>query len=147
MAAKPYSLRVDDDTLRRLNEEAAHYRVAPRTLAQEILEEGVRMRRHPGIAFVERAGGRMPALSHRPRLRIHDIVRTVRASSNLKEAADYLDLTLTDLEKAMRYYAEFRAQIDAEIQEMDEEAERAEREFWEAKSLARPEDADAAPPR
>lgn len=105
------------------------------------------MRRHPGIVFVQRAGGRMPALSHRPRLRIHDIVRTARGSTDLAEAADHLSLTVPEVETGLRYYAEFRAEIDSEIEQMDREAERAEREYRATQALNRRGGADAAPPR
>ena len=116
MPMQPYSLRLGPETIRQLSEEAGRLRVPARTLAQELVEEGLRLRRHPGISFIERASGRRAALTKRPRLSVAQVVQSVRASADLAEAAAYLDLSVSDLERALDYYADFTAEIDAEIE-------------------------------
>lgn len=137
MERKPYSLRLDAGTVRRLSEDAARLRMPARTFAQQLVEEGLRTRRHPIIRFVDRPGGRRAGLVRRPRLSIANIVETARGSDTLKEAADYLDLPLTDLQQALDYYAEFRDEIDAEIAERDRYADQEERAWREREGLLR----------
>ncbi len=129
--SRPYSLRLGAATIRRLAEEAGRLRVPPRTLAQELVEEGLRMRRHPTIRFVDRAAGRRASVAHRPRLSVGNVVETVRASRDLDEAADYLGLPRRDLDQVLDYYAEFRAEVDAEIERLQEIADREERAYRE----------------
>lgn len=138
---KPYSLRLGEGTLRRLAEEAARRRMPGRTLAQELVEEGLRMRRHPSITFVERGSGRRASLVRRPRLRVGNVVETVRLSKDLAEAAEYLDLTVGEVEEVLAYYAEYRDEIDDEIRWYQEFADREERAYRERERLT------AAPPR
>lgn len=129
MPSQPYSLRLDPATIRRLSEEAGRLRVPARTLAQDLVEEGLRMRRHPIVRFVDRAAGRRACLVRRPRLSVANVIQTVRVSTDLDEAADYLSLERSELERVLDYYAEFREEIDAEIQREREYAEREER-LW-----------------
>lgn len=136
MPSKPYSLRLDPTTIRRLSEEAARSRVPARTLAQDLVEEGLRMRGHPGIVFVTRAaGGRYASLGRYPRLKVANVVETVRVSTDLDEAADYLAVSRTELDAAMGYYAEFRDEIDAEIEREQGYADREERLWRERQGL------------
>lgn len=135
MPTKPFSLRLSGAAIARLSEEARRAGVAPRSLAQELVDEGLRMRRYPDIAFVTRASGRRAVLRKRPRLSIGQIVETMRASDNLPSAAEYLSLEVSDVERALAYYAEFRDEIDAEILRRREVAEREERLFRERERL------------
>ena len=139
MPSKPYSLRLDPTTIRRLSEEAGRVRVPARTLAQDLVEEGRRMRRHSIIRDLARAAGRRASGAHRPRLTVAAVVETVQDSTDLAEAAESLDLSVTDLERVLDYYAEFRDEIDAEIARRLEVADREERLFRERERLlARP---------
>lgn len=94
------------------------------------------MRAHPGIVFVTRPGGREAVLMHRPRLAVYQVVRTVKNSDSIEEAADYLSLPVTDVEGVLRYYVEFREEVDEEIRRDLEESERLERLWREQQSLA-----------
>ena len=132
--AKPYSLRLDGSTIHRLEEEAGRLRMPARTLAQDLVEEGLRMRRHPIIRFVERTSGRRAALVRRPRLSAANVIETVRASADLDEAADYLDLGRGELDQVLAYYAEFRDEVDAEIARAHEYAAREHRLWRERQS-------------
>jgi len=132
-ARRPFSLRLADDGIRSLQEEAARYRVAPRTLAQELLEEGLRMRRYPAIAFADRGGRRRAVFARFPRLRVAQAIETARASASLAEAGDYLAVPVADLEQAIDYYRAHRDEIDRELDLDRTESERAE-EAWRARS-------------
>ncbi len=129
MPSKPYSLRLDPATIRRLGEEAGRLRMPARTLAQDLVDEGLRMRRHPIVRFIDRAAGRRACLVRRPRLTVANVIETVRASTDLDEAAEYLDLQRGELDHVLAYYAEFRDDVDAEIERMHELATR-ERRLW-----------------
>lgn len=135
MPAKPYSLRLDPSTIRRLSEEAARGGVAARTLAQDLVEEGLRMRRHPTIAFVERPAGRRASLARRPRLSVAAVIETVQDSTDLDGAADSLSLERREVERVLDYYAAFRDEIDAEIERRQETADREERTWRERQGL------------
>ncbi len=133
--AKPYSLRLDPTTIRRLSEEAGRIGVPARTLAQDLVEEGIRMRRHPGIAFIDRAAGRRASLARRPRLAVAAVIETVQDSAGLDEAADSLSLDRREIDRVLAYYAEFREEVDAEIERRQEYADREERLWRERQSL------------
>lgn len=135
VAAKPYSLRLEPSTIRRLQEEAGRARVAARTLAQELVDEGLRMRRHPIVRFIDRAAGRRACLVRRPRLTVANVIETVRVSTDLDEAATYLDLRRSELDEVLEYYAEFRDEVDAEIDNMHEYAAREHRLWRERQGM------------
>ncbi len=122
-----FSLRADRNTLRGLEEEARRCGVAPRTLAERMIDEGVKMRRHPGIVFIERGGGRDAVLAGRPRLSIWQIVQTVRATKTRAAAAKWLSLDEASIDRAMAYAADYPSEIDRAINENDEAFERVKR--------------------
>jgi uncharacterized protein (DUF433 family) len=133
-----FSIRVKDSTVRALQEEAARYQTAPRTLAEQMVEEGVRMRRHPGIVFVEHAGGRRDAaLATRPRLSVWQIVGTVRASTSVAAAARYLSVEVPAVERALAYSKEHPDEIERQIAANDAETERVVRLYPSTTDLIR----------
>lgn len=120
-----FSIRVKDSIVRALREQAARYRTVPRTLAEQMVEEGVKMRQHPGIVFAERGTGRRDAvLAARPRLSVWQIVDTVNASTSIPAAASYLSLDVPAVERALAYHKEHRAEIDGQIAANDAAMER-----------------------
>src|SRR5713226_7897557 len=56
--SQPLSLRLPEETVVRLGAHASRRRLAPRTLAQRYVEEGLRMEDHPLIRFVDGVAGR-----------------------------------------------------------------------------------------
>lgn len=137
MATKPFSLRLHQKTITQLGAEASRRRVPPRALAQEILEEGLRMRRHPLITFVDKPWGRTAVLASRPRLRVAHIVETASQSASVEEAADYFNVTVAEVEAALDYYRDHRKDIDAEIAADTAAAEEGEKAFRERQALLR----------
>lgn len=85
------------------------------------------MRRHPGIVFVERGGGRDAVLAGHPRLSVWQIALTIRASRSIEAAARYLSLDVGSVERAAAYAAEYRDEIEAAIADNEAAFERAKR--------------------
>lgn len=132
-----FTMRAGRKTLRALEEEARRYRLPPRTLAETILEEGVRMRRHPGIVFVDRGGGRAAVLAGYPRLSVWQVVLTTRASRSLASAARYLNVDPSVVQRALAYAADYADDVEAAIRANEEAFERAKRLYPPAPKLAR----------
>lgn len=145
--SRPFSLRLSDDRRRALEEEAGRYRVAPRTLAQELIDEGLRMRRFPSLTFAVRGPRRAAVFAGAPRLRVSQAIETVQASASLEEAAEYLALSVREVEQAVAYYHAFQEEIDRELAEDRAYSERAEREWLEAQSTTRVSGPSAPAPR
>ena len=122
-----FTMRARRDSLRALEEEARRYHVPPRTLAETMLEEGIRMRRHPGVVFADRGGGRDAVLAGRPRLSIWQIAQVARGSRSRAAAARALSIDLSELQRALAYAVEYADEIDAAIRENDEAFERIQR--------------------
>lgn len=123
--SKPYSLRLDPTTIRQLSEEAARRRVPARTLAQELVEEGLRMRRHPGIVFRDGPAGRRPGLRRGPD--IWEVASTLRANDgSVAATAEVLALPEREIRIALAYYGDHAGEIDDWIRANEEEAARAE---------------------
>jgi hypothetical protein len=121
-------MRAQRRTLRALEEEARRYGVPPRTLAERMIEEGVKMRRHPGIVFVERGSGKRDAvLAGRPRLSVWMITQVVRGSRTRAGAAKWLSLDEASIDRAIAYAKEYPDEIEQAIRENDEAYERFER--------------------
>lgn len=135
--ARSYSVRLTERGIRSLAEEAARAHTAPRTLAQELIEEGLRMRRFPAIVFAVRGGRRAAVFAGAPRLRVSQAIETVEQSESLKDAAEYLALHPSAVEQAADYYREYREEIDREIEEDRAYSEQAEREWRERRSTMR----------
>lgn len=122
-----FTMRADRRTLRQLEEEARRYGLAPRTLAERMIEEGVKMRRHPGIVFIDRPGGRSAVLAGRPRLSVWQIVQAMRSSETRTAALKWLSLDEASLDRALAYAEEHSDEIEAAIRANDVAYERAER--------------------
>lgn len=122
-----FTLRAQRSTLRALDEEARRYGVPPRTLAERMIEEGVRMRRHPGIVFIDRGGGRDAVIAGRPKLSIWQVAQTVRANRTRAAAAKWLALDEASVDRAMAYAADHPDEIEAKIRQNDEAFERVKR--------------------
>lgn len=129
----PLSIRFDPVILDRLRRRARGIPGAtPSGLAQRLVDEGLRMVEHPGITFKDGPTGRRAALQLGPD--VWEIVKAVRELDERGEAAvtaaaDILNLSAEQVQVALRYYASFPQEIDAEVSLADEESEAAE-EAW-----------------
>src|SRR5206468_2840333 len=110
--SQPLSLRIPQATLERLGAHARRHRLAPRTLAQRYVEEGLRMDEHPLVRFLEGPAGRDAGLLG-TRLRVWQLIEVVRDNAgDVGAAADYLELPLGLLQAAVSYYGAFPEEID-----------------------------------
>ena len=126
------SFRLSSRTLELLGERAGETSESRNALAERLLDEGLRIDRHPLIRF--RTGGsglRRPALVG-TRVDIWQVIDTVRGEDgNVADAAEYLGLTEAMVRAAVDYYAAFAEEIDAyraeELAFAERERERSER--------------------
>jgi uncharacterized protein (DUF433 family) len=127
--ARPRSFRFSDALLTSLQERARERGESANALAERYLEEGLRREEHPLIAFREGAAGRRAALVG-TRLDVSQVIDTLRESANSADAtAEYLDIPEQYVRAAVRYYAEFRDEVDEWRERMQAIAEREE-EAW-----------------
>jgi len=99
-------------------------------LAERYLEEGLRRDTHPLIVFRDGAAGRRASLAG-ARVDVAQVVDTFFASGkDVEQAARYLLLPEPLVRAALRYYADYRDEIDTWRDRVQEIADR-EREAWE----------------
>lgn len=113
--ARPTSFRLSPDLLTRLEAEASAAGMTVSALVSELLEEGLRVRRFPGVAFRAGPAGRRAGLVAGPD--IWEIIRDVRSTSGRGEAkirrvAVNAGLTEAQVRLAVDYYTTFPDEID-----------------------------------
>jgi nitrogenase molybdenum-iron protein alpha/beta subunit len=127
MSSQP--IRIGAETLDALRQRSAQSGEPIVRLAQRYIDEGMRLDRHPGVAFREGPAGRRPVVVGGP-----DVWEVIAAARSAPERGDELIGALTErlgvpAEKiliAIRYYAEYPDEIDRWITMVDEEAEQLE---------------------
>ena len=86
--------------------------VAPRTLAQRYVEEGLRTDEHPLIRFADGPAGRRARLQGTG-LDVWEAILVVRNNDgNERVAAEYLRIPLGLVQAAVAYYGAYQAEID-----------------------------------
>jgi uncharacterized protein (DUF433 family) len=134
-AKKSVAFRFDPDTVRRLRERALLANAPQTALAERYIEEGLRGDEHPLISFREGAAGRRPALAG-TRLDVAEVIETIRQNDNsVEDAADYLEVPVAQVEACVRYYADYKEEIDAWIEHSRMSAQR-EHERWQRRRQA-----------
>lgn len=96
------------------------------------------MAEHPGIAFKDGPAGRRAALALGPDVwEVVSVAREVhnRGEKAVAEIAELMNLPAERAEIALRYYAAYPDEIDADIALRGEEARRAEQEWRERQRL------------
>ena len=126
---RPRSFRFPNTLLASLQRRAQERGESANALAERYVEEGLRCDQHPLIVFREGAAGRRAALAG-TRLDVAQVIDTLRESDNSVDAtAEYLGIPEQHVRAAVRYYAEFREEIDEWRERVREVAEREE-EAW-----------------
>ena len=120
MTTVPISLNLEEATLDRLAERERETGQTQSELAEQYIEEGLRMQRHPGISFQDGATGRRAVLRGGP-----DVWEAIQAIQpvdgddapdvSVEEATSWLGLSPWIMQAAMNYYAEFTEEIDERI--------------------------------
>ena len=114
--SQPLSLRLPDTTVARLGAHASRRRLAPRTLAQRYVEEGLRMEDHPLVRFVDGVAGRRARLVGTG-LDGWEVIAVVRDNGGDANAgADYLEIPLGLVQAAVTYYGAYAEEIDEWIE-------------------------------
>ena len=121
-------MRLPGDVRERLSERSRETGVSESELARRYVSEGIRRDMHPAITTMPgRVGGR-PALASRPRLEVAVIVETWKQNDRRTDATLHAhDLTASDLQAALAYYADFPDEIDAIIERKRRAFERYQR--------------------
>lgn len=131
----PLSIRFDAALLARLRSRAASATGSSvSTLAQRLIDEGLRMADHPGVIFKDGPSGRRAALAFGPDIwEVAKFLREVdeRGPAALGAAAEVFAVDASRIVAAVSYYGDYRDEIDAEIANADEASVRAE-EAWRA---------------
>ncbi len=129
------AFRFDPITVARLKQRAQETHAPQTSLAERYIEEGLRHDEHPLIHFRDGAMGRRPALLG-TRLDVAQVVTTVRQNGNsMDEAAEVLEIPAAHVEACVRYYADYKDEIDTWIERFNAIAER-ERERWQRQQQA-----------
>lgn len=122
----------------RLDADAHRRGEAKARVAERLIDEGLRMESHPGILFRDGPAGRRAALIAGPD--VWEVIETLKGTGLAGEqaiaaAADWGNLTLAQVRGAVRYYAEFREEVDERIALNLHEAER-EHAAWKRAQAA-----------
>jgi len=129
------AFRFDSGVIEHLRRRAAELNAPQTQLAERYIEEGLREDEHPVVHFREGAAGRRPALLG-SRLDVADVIATIRQNDNsVAEAAEYLQIPVDQVEAALRYYADFKTEVDAWLAHVEAIAER-ERDRWRRRQEA-----------
>ncbi len=138
MPTEMISLRISRETKEWL-ERTARATGAPRSvLLTRYIDEGLRMDAHPGIVFRPGPAGRRPGLPGGAD--VWEVARVVRNSEARGEAAvdvaaEWLGLQPAQVRVAVGYYAEYRDEIDAWIDRVDELARQEEARWAGSQAL------------
>src|SRR5271165_3207760 len=100
----PLSVRLNDATIARLRRHAQRMHLAPRTLAQRYVEEGLRMDEHPLIRFADGPAGRRARLTATGKDVWETIVVVRDNGGDAAQAARYLEIPLGLIQAAIAYY-------------------------------------------
>jgi uncharacterized protein (DUF433 family) len=122
---RPLSVRLSDATIARLGRHAQRVHLAPRTLAQRYVEEGLRMDEHPLIRFAEGPAGRRARLMGTGK-DVWEVIATVRDNDgDIAETARHLEVPLGLVQAAVTYYGAYTDEIDQWIEANEQEAAEA----------------------
>ena len=124
------SIRFSDEPLhQRLKGSAHRHNVGISTLAERLIDEGLRMEAHPMVVFRDGPSGRRPQLVGGPD--VSDVVGTivggdVPVDQRRSRSAEVLGLSQALVDAAMAYYADNTDEVDTDLQLRAELANTAE---------------------
>jgi hypothetical protein len=128
--AHPVSVRFQDSRVaERLRSEATTRRASTSALAEELIDEGLRTRRHPLVQFRDGPAGRRASIGGGPD--IWEVIEgllggDVPPDQRISRAVEVFGLRREQIEAALAYYAEFTEEIDVQIEANRQAAEEAE---------------------
>jgi hypothetical protein len=115
----PFSLRMDEDARDELITHAKRLEINASKLVNRYVKEGLRMDKHPAIGFKTTPQGRRAAvLAARPGIQVIDVLGTFKAESqDAGKTARYLHISEDEVQAVLRYYAEYRDELDRDLKE------------------------------
>jgi uncharacterized protein (DUF433 family) len=139
MATKAKGIRISDELEREIARESQTRGKSWSAITNELLEEAIRMRRAPGVSFMDGPAGRRAVIAGTG-LDIWEIIATWRDVDGnfeaLKENFDWLEDS--QLRAALAYYELYPSEVDARIKREEElTPERVWEEFPFLKPLNR----------
>jgi uncharacterized protein (DUF433 family) len=127
------AFRFNRITAARLKQRAQETHAPQTALAERYIEEGLRRDEHPLIYFRDGEAGRRPALLG-TRLDVADVLTTIKQNGNsVEQAADYLEIPVEHVGACLRYYADYKDEIDAWIERSHAIAQR---DRWQRRQQA-----------
>jgi uncharacterized protein (DUF433 family) len=137
MATKAKGIRISDQLNREITYESETRGKSWSAITNELLEEAIRMRRVPGIVFVDGVTGRRAALAGG--LDVWEIIATWleggRSYEELRQ--NYPWLTEPQLRAALAYYELYPSEIDARL---EREALLTPERVWQQHPFLKPHD-------
>lgn len=133
------SIRFSDEPLhQRLKDSARRHDVGVSTLAERLIDEGLRMEAHPMVVFRDGPAGRRPALGGGPE--VADVIGTivggdVAPAERRSRAANLLGISEPLVDAALAYYADHTDEIDELIAERTRLAVEAEASWHRQREL------------
>jgi hypothetical protein len=118
MARDVMSVRISVEIREQLHREAARTGELPSTLAERLIDEGLRQRSHPLIRFVNGPAGRRARLVPGPD--VWELISFLERSEatgdeKISHAAEWFGLSAAQVEAAVAYYAAYPAEIEDRI--------------------------------
>ena len=113
----PTSLRLPDEVRTRLDDESRRVASAPSSLAVVLIDEGLKMRRFPGIVFRDGPTGRRAGLANGPDVWeiVRDLKRHGAVSDQINLVAEETSLAPELVGLAADYYVVFPDEVDGRI--------------------------------
>jgi hypothetical protein len=135
MATKAKGIRISDELDHAIQRESETRGKSWSAITNELLEEAIRMRRAPGIVFVDGATGRRAALPGG--LDVWEIIATWQEGGRSYEELrqNYPWLTESQLRAALAYYELYPSEIDARL---EREAQLTPERVWQEFPFLRP---------
>ena len=133
------SIRFSDEPLHeRLRETARRENVAISTLAERLIDEGLRSRAHPLVLFRSGPAGRRAVLVGGSE--VADVIGAIVGGDvpppqRRPRAAELLGITEAEVDAAFAYYAEFTDEIDAVLADRARQAEVVEASWRRQQAL------------
>lgn len=117
MATKVKGVRISDELDREISQESADRDRTWSALAAELLDEAIRMRRAPGIGFVDGPTGRRAVVAGTG-LDVWEVIATWKACGGgfAKLRKSYPWLTEPQLRAPLAYYELYPGEIDARLE-------------------------------
>lgn len=135
----PLSVRFHSEAVpERLKAEAAARQTSVSALAEQLIEEGLRMRQHPLVSFRDGASGRRAVLAGGPD--VWEVVAgivggDVPVADRVARAVEVFGLGADQVSAALDYYAAYPEEVDAAIAANLAAAEAAEAQWRRRQQL------------